>query len=162
MSMKTDLARVSISLEDSLLEHFDSFVDEKGYATRSEAIRDLIREKLLSPDEDEDDRLRVGVLTVVYGWNHSDLPARLADKQRRFAGLVMASTQVQVGDDHVLQVLILRGPAAEVRRFSDSLLATKGVLHGDLRMTGDATDLAALTARLPASSSNRLLAVMSD
>jgi CopG family nickel-responsive transcriptional regulator len=156
--MKSDLARVSISLEDSLLETFDAFIDERGYNTRSEAIRDLIREKLLGLEDFDDERMRVGVLSLVYAPHSQDLAARLATKQRQFSGLVMASTQVQLGDDHCLQVIILRGPAGDVRRMADSLLSTKGVLHGDLRYTGDESEFIALAKREATDRVEKLLA----
>ncbi len=153
---KADLARVSISLEDSLLETFDAFVDAKGYPTRSEAIRDLIREKLLT-DDTADDAPRLGVLSLVFSLKGTDLIGRIMAKQREQPGLVLASTQVQLGDDLCLQVLICRGPATATRRFADGLLTLKGVLHGELRLTGDEADFHTLThrrPRLPAASAN--------
>ena len=41
------LTRFGVSLESSLLEKFDRLNEEKGYKNRSEAIRDLIREKFV-------------------------------------------------------------------------------------------------------------------
>ena len=39
--------RFGISLDKVLLERFDGLIEKKGYANRSEAIRDLIRDSLV-------------------------------------------------------------------------------------------------------------------
>ena len=40
------MERVTISLEESLLAEFDRYIARKGYQNRSEAIRDLVRDRL--------------------------------------------------------------------------------------------------------------------
>ena len=130
------LTRVSISLESALLDAFDdTIVEAKGYATRSEAIRDLIRERLIRVEEQSAAGEGVAVVTLVYDHHARELAARLIDKQHHHHDLVVSSLHVHLGERHCLEVSVLRGGAAEVRHLGEELLATKGVLHGDVRFT---------------------------
>src|SRR5262249_27594649 len=131
-----DLTRISISLETALLEAFDRRIAAKGYATRSEAIRDLIRDRLLREELDRGQGEQVAVVTLVYDHHARELAARLIDKQHHHHEIVVSSLHVHLGERHCLEVSVLRGRAEEVRHLGDELLATKGVLHGELTWTG--------------------------
>jgi len=128
----TDLTRVSISLETALLEAFDRYLAAKQYATRSEAIRDLIRDRLLQEEAEHGIGEQVAVVSLVYDHHARELANRLIDKQHHHHQLVVSSMHVHLGERHCLEVTVLRGPGAEVRHLGDELLATKGVLHGEI------------------------------
>ena len=131
-----DLTRVSISLETQLLEAFDQSISAKGYPTRSEAIRDLIRDRLVREEATQArSGEQVAVLTLVYDHHARELAARLIDKQHHHHNLVVSSLHVHLGERHCLEVSVLRGPAAEVRHLGEELLSTKGVLHGEITFT---------------------------
>ena len=133
-----DLTRISISLEENLLEAFDKLISAKGYATRSEAIRDLIRDRLIREEAAQArSGEQVAVLTLVYDHHARELAARLIEKQHHHHDLVVSSMHVHLGERHCLEVSVLRGPAAAVRHLGEELLATKGVLHGEITFTGD-------------------------
>ena len=142
--MPAELARVTISLDEPLLDLFDDYVHGRGYPTRSEAVRDLIRDKLLS-EEHDDGREKVGVLSLVFEMK-SKAPARVAVRTRRIADMVRCSTQTPVGEDHLLAVFIMEGSPGRMRRFADAVLSIKGVLHGELKFTGGTGQLASLSA----------------
>ena len=130
-----ELTRVSISLESALLEAFDKYINDKGYATRSEAIRDLIRDRLIRAEAKQPDGDQVAVVTLVYDHHARDLAARLIDKQHHQHHLVVSSLHVHLGARHCLEVSVLRGPGDQVAHLGDALLALKGVLHGDITFT---------------------------
>jgi CopG family nickel-responsive transcriptional regulator len=132
----SELTRISISLETALLEAFDRRNSGKGYATRSEAIRDLIRERLIGDIAEGSSGEQVAVVTLVYDHHARELAARLIDKQHHHHDLVVSSLHVHLGERHCLEVSVLRGPGKAVRHLGEELLATKGVLHGDIRFTG--------------------------
>jgi CopG family nickel-responsive transcriptional regulator len=132
-----DLNRISISLENALLDAFDRWIAAKSYPTRSEAIRDLIRERLIRDEAQQADGEQVAVVTLVYDHHARELAARLIDKQHHHHDLVVSSLHVHLGERHCLEVSILRGPGHEVRHLGDELLATKGVLHGEITFTSD-------------------------
>ena len=105
-----DLTRISISLEENLLESFDKLIAAKGYATRSEAIRDLIRDLLIRAGGPQPAR-RAG------GRRHDGLRSpcprtggKLIDKQHHHHDLVVSSLHVHLGERHCLEVSVLRGP----------------------------------------------------
>jgi CopG family nickel-responsive transcriptional regulator len=131
----SQLTRISISLESALLDAFDKSIDGKGYATRSEAIRDLIRDRLVREEAERAEGEQVAVVTLVYDHHARELAARLIDKQHHHHDLVVSSLHVHLGERHCLEVTVLRGSAAQVRHLGDELLATKGVLHGELIFT---------------------------
>jgi CopG family nickel-responsive transcriptional regulator len=131
-----DLTRVSISLESALLAAFDRSNATRGYSTRSEAIRDLIRDRLVREERSAaDGSEQVAVLTLVYDHHARELAARLIDKQHHHHHLVVSSLHVHLGERHCLEVSILRGPPADVKHLGEELLSTKGVLHGEITFT---------------------------
>jgi len=130
-----DLTRISISLESALLDAFDQRNATKGYATRSEAIRDLIRERLIREEAERAQGEQVAIVMLVYDHHARELAARLIDKQHHHHELVVSSLHVHLGERHCLEVSVLRGPAAKVRHLGDELLAVKGVLHGEVTLT---------------------------
>ena len=132
-----ELTRISISLESALLDAFDARNAKKGYATRSEAIRDLIRDRLIREEAQQSGGQQVAVVSLVYDHHARELAARLIDKQHHHHDLVVSSLHVHLGERHCLEVSVLRGPVEQVRHLGDDLLATKGVLHGEITFTSD-------------------------
>jgi CopG family nickel-responsive transcriptional regulator len=130
-----ELTRVTVSLESALLEAFDAHLEAKGYSTRSEAIRDLIRDRLVREEAQHAEGEQVAVVTLVYDHHARELAARLIDKQHHHHHLVVSSLHVHLGERHCLEVSVLRGPSAEVQHLGDELLATRGVLHGEITFT---------------------------
>jgi CopG family transcriptional regulator, nickel-responsive regulator len=134
-----ELTRISISLESVLLSAFDANIQSRGYDTRSEAIRDLIRAHLIHEESTEgkvgSTEQVVAVVSLVYDHHARELAARLIDKQHHHHNLVVSSLHVHLGARHCLEVSVLRGPLAEVRHLGEDLLSTRGVLHGDITYT---------------------------
>jgi CopG family nickel-responsive transcriptional regulator len=133
-----DLTRISISLETALLEAFDRSNAAKGYATRSEAVRDLIRDRLIREEAaapSADGAEQVAVVALVYDHHARELAARLIDKQHHHHEIVVSSLHVHLGERHCLEVSVLRGPAEAVRHLGEELLSVKGVLHGEITFT---------------------------
>lgn len=131
-----ELTRITIPLETPLLEAFDQRNAGRGYATRSEAIRDLIRDRLIREEVEQAAGEQVAIVTLVYDHHARELASRLIDKQHHHHELVVSSLHVHLGERHCLEVSVLRGAAAQVRHLGEELLATKGVLHGELTFTG--------------------------
>lgn len=132
-----DLTRVSISLEEPLLDAFDKHITGRGYANRSEAIRDLIRDRLVHEQAASATGEVVAVVTLVYDHHARELATKLIDKQHHHHELVVSSLHVHLGERHCLEVTILRGPSKKVKHLGDELLATRGVLHGEITFTSD-------------------------
>jgi CopG family nickel-responsive transcriptional regulator len=128
------LVRTGISLDSELLARFDRAIARKGYGSRSEAIRDLVREHSVASDVAED-KVIVGTLTLVYDHHQPKLSEHLIEAQHQYHGKVLAVTHVHLDHRNCLEVVIVRGRGAEVRRLADRLLSLRGVKHGKLVMT---------------------------
>jgi CopG family transcriptional regulator, nickel-responsive regulator len=129
------LTRFGVSLSEKLLEEFDRLIDEKGYTNRSEAIRDLIREKLVEEEWQADAAEVAGTVSLVYDHHKLDLPKRLTDIQHDHHDLVLSTLHVHLDHHNCLEVLLLKGPANEVRGLGEKLASTKGIKHGKLTLT---------------------------
>ncbi len=127
-------------MERELLEGFDKVIGRKGYRNRSEAIRDLIRERLVDEQADEN-RMVVATLTMVYDHHRPQLSEKLIDAQHRAGGRVLAATHVHLDHHNCLEVIIMKGRSGEVRRLGDQILSFRGVKHGRLVITTTGRDL---------------------
>ena len=129
----SELARVSISLEEPLLTAFDKVIEARGYENRSEAIRDLIRDRLVREQGEAGTAEQVAIVSIVFDHHARELAAKLIEKQHHH--LVISTLHVHLGERHCLEVSILRGPGKKLRALADDILATRGVLHGDVTFT---------------------------
>ncbi len=130
----SSLVRTGISLERELLADFDRLIARKGYGSRSEAIRDLVREHSVEADVARN-KVVVGALTVVYDHHQPRLSERLIAAQHHYHGKVLATTHVHLDARHCLEVVIVKGRSAEVQHLADHILSLRGVKHGKLVMT---------------------------
>ncbi|NMC50140.1 MAG: nickel-responsive transcriptional regulator NikR [Desulfovibrio sp.] len=133
--------RFGVSLNSELLEKFDLLCQEKSYQTRSEAIRDLIRNVLVQKEWEQTDREIAGVLSLVYDHHMSDLAQRLTEIQHEAHELILSSLHVHLDHHNCLEVLILRGPGEQIQKLSQKLISTKCVKHGKLTLTTTGQDI---------------------
>ncbi len=127
--------RVTISLEDDLLARFDDYIAAKGYTNRSEAVRDVLRTFLDSERiASSPDLPCIACVTYVYDHMERNLASKLTRTQHDHHDLGLSTLHVHVDRDTCMEAAILRGPAAEVRRFADGILAQPGVRHGHLHL----------------------------
>ncbi len=129
-----DLVRFGVSLDRRLLAEFDRHIRRRRYENRSEAIRDMIRGNLVG-EEWDDNKETVGVITFVYDHHVRDLPGKLTDIQHDYQGRILSGMHVHLDHNHCLEVLVVKGRGAEIRKVADALVSVKGVKHGKLTMT---------------------------
>lgn len=131
-----ELTRFGISIDRQLLKHFDQLIADKGYGNRSEAIRDLIRNTLVDDQVTRDqDAETVGTVTLVYDHHTRDLSEKLTEHQHSHHDAIVSALHVHLDAHHCLEVIVVRGSAAQVRRLADELIGTRGVKHGKLVLT---------------------------
>jgi len=128
--MEQDLSRIGVSLPEHLLEKFDEIISKRGYSSRSEGIRDAIRNYIryyewMSEVEGE----RVGTVSLVYDHSQRGLVNSLLDIQHEFASLIRSSLHIHIDHDECMEVLILRGEGKDVKTVTERLMALKGVKH---------------------------------
>ncbi len=137
----SDLIRFGVSIPDDLLGKFVVLISEKGYTNRSEAIRDLIRDRLVEDQWSESESEVVGTVTVVYNHEQSDLAQKLTEIQHKKHDLIVSAVHVHLDEHNCLEVLIMRGNAGEMRKAGDLLISTRGVKHGKMTMTTTGKEL---------------------
>ncbi|WP_029898372.1 nickel-responsive transcriptional regulator NikR [Desulfohalovibrio reitneri] len=127
--------RFGVSLDSDLLERFDALCEEKSYQTRSEAIRDLIRNTLVQREWEQSGGLQAGTLSLVYDHHQSDLAQKLTEIQHDAHDLIQCTMHVHLDHHNCLEVLVLRGEGERIRELAQRLISTKGVKHGKLGLT---------------------------
>jgi CopG family nickel-responsive transcriptional regulator len=135
----SNLVRFGVSLEKGLLSDFDTHINKKGYQNRSEAIRDLIREKLVEKEwevsDDGDIDGKMAVLTIVYDHHQADLTKTLTDIQHRSHGVVYSTLHIHLDHDNCLEILVLKGTVEGIQQLGDKIISTRGVRHGKMIYT---------------------------
>ncbi len=129
-----ELARFGISISFELLEKFDKLIGSKGYANRSEAIRDLIRDYLVEY-EWEADVETMGSVTMVYNHHKRELSESLISLQHDHHSSIISSTHIHIDEHNCLEVVVIKGKGSTVKEIADKLISTRGVKHGKLTMT---------------------------
>ena len=131
------ITRFGVSLDGRLLAKFDRLIARKGYANRSEAIRDLIRDSLVREQWEIGDADAVGTLTLVYDHETRELEERLTELQHAHYRAIVSTLHIHLDAHHCLEVLVLRGKAALLKTIADRLIGTRGVKHGTFSATAE-------------------------
>ena len=129
------IIRFGISIENPLLERFDSLIKRKGYSNRSEAIRDLIRDSLVMEEWESATAETVGTITIVYSHDTRELADTLTDLQHRYLDSIVSSMHIHLDAHNCLEVIVVKGKAKDIKAIADRLIGTKGVKHGKLSVT---------------------------
>jgi CopG family nickel-responsive transcriptional regulator len=129
------MQRLTISLDDRLAEEFDALMRTRGYRNRSEAVRDLLRERI------ERDRLAgnktpyvVASLSYVYNHHERELAERLTGLAHAHHDLIISATHAHLDHESCLETVLLRGRTGAVRAFADAVIAERGVRHGAVNL----------------------------
>ena len=129
------LNRIGVAIDSDLLEQFDRSIERSGYCNRSEAFRDLIRDRLVHQQTTDPQAVVVGTVTLIYDHHASGVGERLTALQHANHHLVVSTTHAHLDHDSCLEVLIVHGQAAQIEKFADQLIGLKGVQHGKLVKT---------------------------
>ena len=124
--------RFSVSLDTELLAAFDRHIAAKGYENRSEAIRDLIRDLLVSSRLQRGDEPVAAVLTVVCDHEAGETAGRLRACLAEHADLVFGSLHLPVDEGRDWLAIGLRGSVEQVQAVANEIQAMRGVTHGHL------------------------------
>lgn len=136
------LTRFGVSIDSRLIKKFDALIGRKGYATRSEAIRDMIRDSLVEQEWEAEDRETVGTITLVYNHHTRELERTLTDMQHKSFHQIVSALHVHLDAHNCLEVLVVKGMSRELRKIADRLIGTRGVKHGKLTTTTTGKELA--------------------
>lgn len=126
--MSEKITRVSLTLPQGLLDELDRSLKAQGYASRSEAVRDALRDFLADYKwRQELKGERLGVVMLVYEHDVRGLTDALMDIQHASSNMISAVQHLHVDTKNCLETMIVRGPSEEIRKLVDRLGALRGV-----------------------------------
>lgn len=126
--------RIGISIEDRLLARFDKMIAEQGYQNRSEAVRDLVREKLTEQKLADLRTEAIAAVFVVYDHHQANLAQKLIKLQHSRLLHTISSMHIHLDHHNCLEVILLRGRVGQITKLADSFLALKGVKLGKVNL----------------------------
>ncbi|MBN1818916.1 MAG: nickel-responsive transcriptional regulator NikR [Sedimentisphaerales bacterium] len=128
------LQRIGVSLEGALLERFDKLIERQGYTNRSEAIRDLIRDRLTEEKLADPNTRAVAAVMMVYDHHQSRLAQKLIELQHDHHLHTISSMHVHIDHHNCLEVVLLQGAVGEITRLGDRIVSLKGVKLGRVNL----------------------------
>ncbi|NPV26609.1 MAG: nickel-responsive transcriptional regulator NikR [Firmicutes bacterium] len=139
--MAEELVRFGVSMNAQLLAKFDRLIRRKGYANRSEAIRDMVRGLLVDEEWQTGSSEVVGTATLVYDHHVNNLATTLNEIQHDHHSVIISTLHVHLDHHNCLEVLVLKGKADEIKQVGERLISVKGVKHGKLVFTSTGKEL---------------------
>jgi CopG family nickel-responsive transcriptional regulator len=130
----SELTRTTLAIERGLLEKFDRWMARHGYTNRSEAVRDLIRQALVEQEWADPKAAVAASLSILYDHAQHALAQQLAGLQHEDHHAILCSQHVHLDHHRCLEVILMRGTAGQLRRISDAIIATRGVIAGKLTL----------------------------
>ncbi|MDH5542668.1 MAG: nickel-responsive transcriptional regulator NikR [Nitrospinota bacterium] len=135
------LERLSFSIEKKLLGRFEKLFKQSGYENRSEFIRDMIREKIVS-EEWEKNEEALGTITLVYSHHGNTLSKKLTSLQHKYHSAIMVSTHLHLDSHLCAETIIVKSKADTIREIRNMLASQKGVYHASLSLSSTGKKLA--------------------
>jgi CopG family transcriptional regulator, nickel-responsive regulator len=133
--MPHKVTRFGVSIETELLKKFDSLSSKKGYSNRSEALRDLIRDELISQKIDVENVLCFGIITFVYDHHKREIEKTLNNFQHDYYKTILFTSHVHIDHDNCMEIVVVKDKAGRAKALADKILSFKGVKHGKFVMT---------------------------
>ncbi len=128
--MEQELMRIGVSLPENLLGRFDEIITKRGYSSRSEGIRDAIRNYILNYEwMSEVHGDRIGIVSLLYDHDQRGLVNNIIDIQHDNSELTQSSVHVHIDEHNCLEILTLRGDAKDIKAFAEKMMSLKGVKH---------------------------------
>lgn len=130
----TELERIGISLDKALLADFDKLIAKQGYQSRSEAIRDLVRQQLSQERLADPQAEAVAAVFIVYDHHATKLAEKLISIQHSHLLHAISSLHVHLDQHDCLEIIVLRGRVGEINKVGESILSMKGVKLGRVNL----------------------------
>jgi CopG family transcriptional regulator, nickel-responsive regulator len=126
--------RITITIDDDLLESIDDLMTQRGYTSRSEAFRDIVRDAMLRKSTNDSKAACIATLSYVFDHATRDLASRLTHVNHEHHDLSVASMHVHLDHGACLEVSVLRGPSGDVTTFANTVATQRGVRHAHLQL----------------------------
>ncbi|MGC9002215.1 MAG: nickel-responsive transcriptional regulator NikR [Dictyoglomus sp.] len=129
------IVRFGVSIEEDLLENFDKIIEDKGYNSRSEAIRDLIRDYIIKEKWNLKKEKVAGSISLIYEHNVYGLSEKLTDIQHHYHDVIISTLHVHLDEKNCMEVILVRGKVEKIKRLYDELSSLKWVRHTNIAIT---------------------------
>ena len=126
----SELVRASLSIEQELMDRFDRFITASGHGNRSEAMRDLIRARLVAEEWGQGDGEALASVTLIYDHDQKKLSRQIEEHGHEHHDVVLSSMHVHISKRVCLEVVVLRGRPDQVSHVANHLIGLPGVMHG--------------------------------
>ncbi|MGP1450043.1 MAG: nickel-responsive transcriptional regulator NikR [Wolinella sp.] len=126
------IIRFSVSLPENLLTELDSRVVNGSYSSRSELVRDLIREKIVDDTWEAGEGEVVGVLTIVYDHHQRELAQRMIQIQHDSLAKILCTTHVHIDHHNCIETILFRGLAHDIEVLAGEIGGLRGVQFAKL------------------------------
>jgi CopG family nickel-responsive transcriptional regulator len=128
------LKRFGVSLEDKLLESLDQYVEDNGFANRSQAIRFLV-EKNVAEQKWQCNHLVAGTIIIMYDQAKKEISSKITLIQQNYTDVILSSSQYYINRNFCMHIATVMGMAFRLTELSDRLTTIKGIKHGKLVMS---------------------------
>lgn len=122
--------RIGVSLDKKLLSLFDKLIAKQGYQSRSEAIRDMIRQQLSGERLSNPKARAVAAVCLVYDHHSTKLMEKLTDLQHSHLLQTISSIHIHLDEHNCLEIIVLRGRVGEINKMAENIVSLKGVKLG--------------------------------
>ena len=129
------LRRMTVSMPEHTFQAFERLVAERGFDSRSQAVAEMIHQHAAQHLGKIGTEVMAGTLSLVYDESKSTL---LRDLSRIFCehlAEVISSQHILLEEEHVLEVILMQGPARTLRDITNKLVTCKGVKTAHLTLT---------------------------
>jgi CopG family transcriptional regulator, nickel-responsive regulator len=124
------VVRIGVSLEPELLKLLDRWVTERNSASRSDALRALIRKELVEHELGDPDSDAVASVLLLFRHDAPNVLERLTAVEHRWGSHIRASSHVHLEGGSCMQLIGLVGRREEVIRAAEDLRGVKGIAFG--------------------------------
>lgn len=127
--------RFGVSMDPELLERFDVFIKKYGYKNRSDAIREIITERLIDETVKNTEGESFGTIVIVYNHEIGNINDRLVDLQHEYTGLIIFTTHIHIDRRNCIENIVVKGKNSDISSLAQMLRAIDGVSSVKLVLT---------------------------
>lgn len=131
----TKIVRFGVSVEEDLLENFDKIIKNKGYNSRSEAIRDLMRDYIIKEKWNIKSEKVAGSISLIYEHDVYGLSEKLTDIQHHYHDVIISTLHVHLDEKNCMEVILVRGKVEKIKKLYNEISSLKWVRHTNISIT---------------------------
>ena len=132
MALADKTSRISVSLPESLLAEYDQLISECGFDNRSKAISELISQRITEYRQETEQGIMAGTINLVYDRSVNGVQKKIDDLQYQYIDEVISALNVNLTRNKILSVILVQGPAKQLKMIANDMINLRGVITGRL------------------------------